>query len=320
MGTRKHSVYTKSNQKWITGEILYEINYESIFIIYVCTNLHYCRVWIFIYGNNLGGILVSQTANRTRHSRTQKRKKQKSKFRLMKRLIKLIGMIFILSLLGFAATIVTGKLLIDDDEIKNLQNPDAANSTQEYVIIDDMPDYVWKAFIAVEDRRFMSHFGVDPAGLSRAMWENVKARKFVEGGSTITMQLSRNLFLSQDKTVGRKLKEMIIAINLELEYSKEELLEMYVNDIYFGHGNFGIEQAANFYFDKTVRSDDPNKETVNLSEAATLAGLLKGPEYYSPIKHPEKAKQRQEIVLHQMNELEMISEDEMKAAMGENMP
>lgn len=259
---------------------------------------------------------MNHTANNATRSRAQRHKnaKGKGKPKTIRHLIKLVCIILALSLIGFAAIVVTGQLMIDENAIKNLQHPDSTNSTQDYVMIGDMPDYVGEAFIAVEDHRFMSHFGVDPAGFSRAMWENMKAWDFAEGGSTITMQLSRSLFLTQDKTIGRKLKEMIIAVNLELEYSKEELLEMYVNDIYFGHGNFGIEQAANFYFDKTVRSDDPNKDTINLSEAAMLAGLLKGPEYYSPKKYPEKAKQRQEIVLHRMNELGMISEDEMKTA------
>src|SRR5699024_503133 len=172
-----------------------------------------------------------------------------------------------------------GQLMMEEKVINQLQQAASSNSTQEYVEIDDMPDYVRKAFIAIEDHRFMSHFGVDPAGFTRALWENVKAWEFVEGGSTITMQLSRNLFLTQDKQMIRKLKEMVIAVNLELEYSKEEILEMYVNDIYYGHGKFGIEQAANFYFDKTVRSDDSKKDTITLNEVAMLAALLKAPEY-----------------------------------------
>lgn len=265
---------------------------------------------------------MDRTNYNASNSRIQKRKqvKSKSKFRTIRRFIKLICIILILNIAGFASTIVAGQLMIDETEIEKLQYPDAVTSTQEYVKIGDMPDYIWKAFIAIEDHRFMSHPGVDPAGFSRAMWENLKAWDFVEGGSTITMQLSRNLFLTQDKEVGRKLKEMIIAVNLELEYSKEELLEMYVNGIYFGHGEFGIEQAANFYFGKTVRADDPKKDTINLSEAAMLAGLLKAPEYYSPKKYPENAKQRQEIVLLRMNELGMISEDEMDIAVQEILP
>lgn len=178
-------------------------------------------------------------------SRIQRRKKSKDKniFRTMRRFVKRIFVLLVLSLVGFIAIIASGQSMIDQKVIDQLEYPASTNSTQEYVPIDDMPDYAWKAFIAIEDHRFMSHFGVDPAGFTRALWENVKAWEFVEGGSTITMQLSRNLFLTHDKTIIRKLKEMIIAVNLELEYSKEELLEMYVNEIYFGHGKFGIEQA-----------------------------------------------------------------------------
>lgn len=251
--------------------------------------------------------------------RTKKRKQEKNKFRKRRRFIKIICILLVLNIIGVVAIITTGQLMMEEKVINQLQQPASSNSTQEYVEIDDMPDYVRKAFIAIEDHRFMSHFGVDPAGFTRALWENVKAWEFVEGGSTITMQLSRNLFLTQDKQMIRKLKEMVIAVNLELEYSKEEILEMYVNDIYYGHGKFGIEQAANFYFDKTVRSDDSKKDTITLNEVAMLAALLKAPEYYSPLKYPEKAKKRKEVVLYRMSELGMISDEEMKMAVQKDL-
>lgn len=255
------------------------------------------------------------------NSRMQKRKqtKHKNKFRRIRRIIQFICILLVLNIAEFAAIFMAGQLMVDKKVIDQLQHPNSANSTQEYVRIDDMPDYVWKPFIAIEDHRFMSHFGVDPTGFTRALWGNVKAWEFVEGGSTITMQLARNLFLTQDKTIIRKLKEMVIAVNLEFEYSKEEILEMYVNDVYFGHGKFGIEQAANFYFGKTVRTGDLKKETITLSEVAMLAGLLKAPEHYSPKKYPEKARQRQEVVLLRMSELGMISDAEMKTAIQKGL-
>ncbi|WP_246206604.1 transglycosylase domain-containing protein [Virgibacillus ihumii] len=257
-------------------------------------------------------------SNTVADSRMQKRKKGKKKRRQLrfKRFLLFFAILAVLSLAGLTAINAAGNVLIDQEKIEQLQNPSTGNaeSTREYVSIQEMPDYVWKAFIAIEDHRFMSHFGVDPISLGRALWTNIQAGAFVQGGSTITMQLARNLFLSFEKTIPRKLKEMIIAVNLEQQYSKKEILEMYLNDIYFGHGKFGIEQAAQLYFEKTVRTDG-QKETIRLAEAAMLAALPKAPEYYSPIKYPQKAKERQEIVLHRMVELGFITKAEKVAAL-----
>lgn len=186
-----------------------------------------------------------------------------------------------------------------------------------FVTTDHMPDYVWKSFIAIEDHRFNHHFGVDPISMARASVADVKAGHFVQGGSTITMQLARNLFLTHDKTMSRKMKEMVIAMNLEHRYTKKQILSMYLNTIYFGHGQYGIENAANYYFGKTVKANDPNKETINMSEAAILAALPKAPEYYSPYRHLAEAKERQKLVLHKMLDYGIIRKSEMQSALRE---
>ncbi|RJG21775.1 transglycosylase domain-containing protein [Paenibacillus thiaminolyticus] len=170
------------------------------------------------------------------------------------------------------------------------------------VRLKDMPAYVTEALLAIEDHRYRYHPGIDPIGLARSVWINVTKQQKAQGGSTITMQLARNLFLTQDKLYSRKLKEMAIAANLEWRYTKDEILEMYFNKVYFGHGKYGIEDAARFYFGKTAGASD-TLETINEAEAAMLAGLLKAPERLSPRKHPADAERRQNVVLRRMVEL-----------------
>lgn len=177
------------------------------------------------------------------------------------------------------------------------------------VRLKDMPAYVTEALLAIEDHRYRYHPGIDPIGLARSVWINVTKQQKAQGGSTITMQLARNLFLTQDKLYSRKLKEMAIAANLEWRYTKDEILEMYFNKVYFGHGNYGIEDAARFYFGKTAGASD-TLEMINEAEAAMLAGLLKAPERLSPRKHPAEAERRQNVVLRRMVELGWMTEGE----------
>ncbi|HHY13994.1 MAG TPA: transglycosylase domain-containing protein, partial [Thermoanaerobacterales bacterium] len=138
------------------------------------------------------------------------------------------------------------------------------NRTQ--VNIHKTPIYLQQAFIAVEDSRFYKHFGIDPIGIFRAVITNFKKGRVVEGGSTITQQLAKNLFLTHERTLKRKIYEALLTLKLELLYSKQEILEMYLNNIYFGHGTYGIEVASKKYFSKSV-------EDLNLAESALLAGL-----------------------------------------------
>ena len=144
------------------------------------------------------------------------------------------------------------------------------------VDLDALPDYVPAAFIAIEDRRFYHHPGFDPIGMSRAMALNLKAGRVVQGGSTITQQLAKNLFLTPDQNLKRKVQELMLAVWLELKFTKKEILALYLNRVYFGAGAYGIEAASQRYFDKSA-------DKLTVGESALLAGLLKAPSRYSPV-------------------------------------
>jgi penicillin-binding protein 1A len=172
-----------------------------------------------------------------------------------------------------------------------------------FVPIAQVPHTLREAIIATEDHRFYSHWGVDPIGIARATVQNYRRGRIVEGGSTITQQLTKVLFLTPDKSLERKLKEAVLALELERRYSKDRILEMYLNQVYFGHGAFGVEAAARTYFGKSVSELD-------VREAALLGGLPRAPTSYSPFEHPEAAKQRRETVLRRMAEYGTITEAE----------
>jgi penicillin-binding protein 1A len=171
----------------------------------------------------------------------------------------------------------------------------------------EIPDRVKKAFISVEDIRFYSHPGVDFIGIVRAMWHDVKARGVVEGGSTITQQLARLLFLKPDKSLKRKVKEAALSIQIERRYTKDEILGMYLNQAYFGTRAYGIEAASQAYFGKSVKE-------LSIAEAALLASMPKAPSAYSPFKNPEKARDRRSFVLKQMLEHHFITEAQYQDA------
>jgi penicillin-binding protein 1A len=173
--------------------------------------------------------------------------------------------------------------------------------------IAELPAYVPQAIIAIEDRRFHAHFGIDPMGLVRALIENFRAGRVVQGGSTLTQQLAKNLFLKPDRTIERKLQEIVLAIWLESRFSKEEILQLYVNRVYFGGGAVGIEKAAQNYFAKSARD-------VTLSEAAILAAVLKAPSTYNPVTHPDAANARAREVLADMVDEGFITRDEAARA------
>ena len=177
----------------------------------------------------------------------------------------------------------------------------------EAVSIRELPYYVPAAFIAIEDRRFMSHFGVDPIGLAAVALESFKAGGVTRGASTITQQVAKNLFLSPDQTLGRKVQEAVLSLWLERNYTKEQILELYLNRMFFGHNSYGIEAAAQTYFGVSARN-------LSLAQAAMLAGVLKAPSTYNPKSNPERAAQRQKLVLQAMAEEGYITQDEAKAA------
>lgn len=175
------------------------------------------------------------------------------------------------------------------------------------VSINKIPMNLQNAFVAAEDARFYQHFGIDPRGILRAIWSNITNGGVSEGGSTITQQLAKNALLSQERTLKRKIQEAMLALQIERQYTKQEILELYLNQIYFGQGAYGVQSAAMVYFGKNV-------EDLSLEECAMLAGIPKSPNYYSPLNNLKAATERQGTVLDQMVKYEFItSSTAMKA-------
>jgi len=173
----------------------------------------------------------------------------------------------------------------------------------------ELPPYLSKAFLAIEDRRFYSHYGVDPFGVARAVAANILHRGVSQGGSTLTQQLAKNLFLTQERTMTRKLQEVILSVWLERKYSKDEILDLYLNRVYFGSGAYGVEAAAQRYFGKSARN-------VTLQEAALLAGLVKSPSKLAPTRNFDGAERRSQIVLAAMSDAGYVSESQVKTAIA----
>jgi penicillin-binding protein 1A len=176
-----------------------------------------------------------------------------------------------------------------------------------FVPLDEMPKNMTNAIIAVEDSRFWKHKGIDYIAIARAVVKDVLHASLKEGGSTLTQQLAKVVFLSPEKTLRRKLTEAALAVKIERNLSKKEILELYLNKVYFGHGAYGVEMASRAYFGKSVKQ-------LNLSEAALIAGLVKAPTLYSPFNNLSKAKERQATVLARMEEEGYIKKPEMEAA------
>ncbi len=176
------------------------------------------------------------------------------------------------------------------------------------ITIGEVPPYLPKAFVAIEDRRFYDHFGIDPVGLTRAMVNNLRRTGGVQGGSTLTQQLAKNLFLTQERTAARKIQEAILALWLERTYTKDQILELYLNRVYFGSGAYGVEAAAQRYFNKSARS-------VTIAEAAMLAGLVQAPSRLAPNRNPEAAEKRAQLVITAMADQGLISQASAKTAL-----
>ncbi|ACB84329.1 transglycosylase domain-containing protein [Natranaerobius thermophilus] len=180
------------------------------------------------------------------------------------------------------------------------------------VPLEEISEQVVWATVAVEDSDFYSHSGFDFTGIARAAYQNLRERRITQGGSTITQQLAKNLYLNHDRTWDRKLEEAAIAINLERKFSKDEIMEKYLNTIYYGHSTYGIEAASQLYFDKPA-------DELNTAEAAMLAGIPRGPGYYSPFINEESAYNRQRIILKLMEEEGFISPSELEQALNEEL-
>ena len=182
----------------------------------------------------------------------------------------------------------------------------SSRQVREWVPYAHIPPDLIKTVLAVEDRRFFSHIGVDPVAIGRALWANITRGGVVQGGSTITQQLAKNLFYSPQRTMGRKLREVMAALVMECKYRKEEILESYLNEIYLGQAGsvaiYGVGEAAHRYFGKPL-------EALSIEEIALVAGLIKGPNTYSPAKNPEYATQRRNVVLRRLHEEGMLSDE-----------
>ncbi len=204
------------------------------------------------------------------------------------------------SLKYYRPNLITKIFSIDEELIEEFY-------TERRLIIpfEEIPEILIKAFVAAEDARFYEHKGIDYRSILRALFRNIEAREIIQGGSTITQQVTKSLLLSPEKKLSRKIREAILAYRIEKNLSKEEILKLYLNQIYLGYGSYGVEAASKNYFGKPV-SD------VNLPEAALLAGLPRAPNRYSPLNHPRRAKQRQQYVLERMVKDGYLSKEEAR--------
>ena len=180
-----------------------------------------------------------------------------------------------------------------------------SRQVREWIPLDRVPPTLIRTLLIIEDRRFFSHFGVDPIAIGRALWVNMTRGVVVQGGSTLTQQLAKNLYYSPKRTIGRKLREVMAAMALEFKYRKEEILESYLNEIYLGQAGpvsiYGVGEAAHRYFSK-------NLDELSIDETALIVGLIKGPNAYSPVKNVEDATKRRNVVLRRLKEEGILTE------------
>ena len=183
------------------------------------------------------------------------------------------------------------------------------NEDRDLIRLEDAPQGLTDGLIAIEDRAYYDHFGVSPKGIARAMWVNIRAGRFIQGGSTLTQQLIKNFYLTSERTLWRKLMEIPMAVVLDLRYSKEEILEAYLNEVYLGQEGaraiHGFGMGAQYYFGQPIQE-------LQLHQLALLAGLVKGPSYYDPRRNPERAKERRDLVLKVMADQGDISQADYK--------
>lgn len=189
------------------------------------------------------------------------------------------------------------------DEISVKDKIEEIRLQENYTKIEDIPEFYLNAVIAVEDHRFYEHGAIDLIAITRAVWTDIKAFELKEGGSTITQQLAKNVYFTQEKSVLRKISEIFMAYEIERNCSKDDILEMYLNTSYFGSGYYCVKDASNGYFNKDPINMDKN-------ESSLLAGIPNAPSIYAPNKNPELAKQRQRQVLEKMVKYEYITEEE----------
>ncbi len=253
--------------------------------------------------------------------------KFKSSFKKLKAPAKRTGLFLILAVYGCAMALFCGlaaashdmpsaKTLWESNRPVSVQIVDRYGrdvlvrgaSSAPRVHLSDLPLYVPSAFMATEDKRFHTHVGIDPYGFTRAMWTNIKAGRYVQGGSTITQQLTKNVFLTPEKTIKRKVQEMMLSIWLEQNFTKDEILEMYLSRVYFGSGAWGLEAASQRFLGKSAAA-------LNVNEAAMMAGLLKAPSRYNPVNQTERTAARTATILNLMAAQNIITYESHKEAL-----
>ncbi len=274
-------------------------------------------------------ILIEELNNiANNNDNNNKKPKKRSKLRII---LYIIGAMFALGVIGLVSVIVYIYILSlelpSTDEFSKFKYTEPMvvydakgniiaelGAERRYPIsIDQMPPYVYQAVVAVEDARFYEHSGIDPWGIARAMVSNIKAGKMVEGGSTLTQQLVKVIYLTPERKLKRKIKEAIVAYRLDKELSKEKILELYLNQVNFGRGAYGIQAAAINYFGKKDVKD------LTLAEAAMIAGIPKGPSIYAPHLNMKRAVARRNHVLKRMLEVKFITQEEYEIAVNETV-
>ncbi len=190
---------------------------------------------------------------------------------------------------------------------------ETSRQVRDWLSLSAIPPQILDAVLSIEDHRFYEHIGIDPRGILRAAFQNLKGGTVVQGGSTITQQLAKNLYYTQQRTYVRKLKEAFAALILEMKYSKQDILESYLNEIYLGQSGsvavYGIGQAAQYYFGKSLSQ-------LSVPEAALLAGMIKGPNTYAPVRDATRAKYRRDLVLLRMKQEGRLSDKQYRAAVN----
>ena len=260
-------------------------------------------------------IYLRRSLMEKRSSDNRKRREPKSSGLSSKKILLGIVTIFVVMLTGIGCGFLTASINTKPNLTDDIRPP---ASSQIYdingtlittvhsaenrvpVTISKIPKNLQNAFVAVEDARFYEHSGVDPKGILRAVWANISNNGVSEGGSTITQQLAKNAYLTQERTLKRKVQEVFLALQLERQYTKQEILELYLNQIYFGQGAYGVQAAAQTYFGKNV-------EDLTLPECAMLAGIPKSPNYYSPLNNLAAATERKNLVLDQMEKYSYLN-------------
>ncbi|WP_436376493.1 transglycosylase domain-containing protein [Cytobacillus sp. BC1816] len=244
------------------------------------------------------------------------RKKHLTQILLLLTLTIVLLTILFFAFLAAAANVETLKEGLRQSTVIYDKDGDAAaglaENRAEGAKIEELPEHVGNAVIAIEDERFYKHNGFDIKGIARAFFGNLFAGSITGGGSTITQQLAKNALLSPEQTYKRKAEELFLAVEIEKNYKKDEILQMYLNQVYFGSGSWGIEQASNKYFSKTPKE-------LSISESALLAGLLQSPSALDPYNHYERAMKRRNVVLGKMKEHKMISAEEYENAVNEKI-